>query len=491
MSTDQIAGSGNPQVTDGDGADAAKAEFERLAGSSGARIQEVLKTETRPVPKVLSETSATDLGTEGIPIERYLSRDFHQLEIEQVWRKTWQMACREEDIPNPGDHIVYEIVNDSFLVVRNRDGSIKALTNACLHRGRRLRSEGGCVPEFRCPFHGMTWDIDGSFQENPSTWDFPQVEPERFRLPQARVETWGGWVFINMDRDAPSLNEYMEGLDEHFAHRPLEKRYKVGHIAKVIPANWKIVQEAFMESFHLIATHPQLIASTADESSQYDVWPDKRHISRTITVAGYASPHITGSDDDAVMSSYLLNRQYYGRTLEGRDLVADDSMKPAVGQTPRQFISSLLRDQLKPLLGEEGAEEATDCELLDPIYYSLFPNFAPWMAAGPSIAYRFRPNGDDHESCIFDVYMMSPVPPGQEAPPPCEVHWLEPDQPWTDAEELGRLGPVLNQDDNNIPEVQRGLKALERFGRGLTVSRYQESRIRHFHQTLMEYIEAP
>ena len=461
----------------------------QLSGSKGAKVQEVLKTETRPVPEIFTSESATDLGTDGIPISRYLSREIHELEVTKVWRKTWQMVCREEEIPKPGDHIVYEIVNDSFLIVRNGDGSIKALTNACLHRGRRLRSEGGCVPEFRCPFHGMTWDIDGKFQTNPSTWDFPQINPERFSLPQARVATWGGWVFINMDKDAPSLEDFLEGLPEHFAHRPLEDRYKAGHIAKVIPANWKIVQEAFLESFHLIATHPQLIGSVADESSQYDVWPDKRHISRTITVSGYASPHITGSDDDAVMANYLMNRQYYGQTLEGRDLVAGDDMKPAAGQTPRQFIAGMLREQLKPLLGDEAAEAATDCELLDPIYYSVFPNFAPWMAAGPSIAYRFRPNGDDHESTIFDVYLLSPVPPGQERPAPAEINWLEPDQPWTDAVELGRLAPVLNQDDNNIPEVQRGLKALERFGRGLTVSRYQESRIRHFHKTLMEYLE--
>lgn len=464
--------------------------IEELAGSTGPRVQEVLKTEQRPVPDVLRWESATDLGVEGIPIERYLSREFHELEVEKVWRRTWQMACREEDIPNVGDHVVYEIVNDSFLVVRTAENEIKALTNACLHRGRRLRSEGGCVPEFRCPFHGLTWNIDGSFAVNPSTWDFPQVDPGRFRLPEARVATWGGFVFINMDRNAPSLESYLEGLPEHFAHRPLEDRYKSGHVAKVVPANWKVVQEAFLESFHLIATHPQLLGSTADESTEYDVWPDKRHISRAITVAGYASPHMTGTDDDVIMANYLLNRQYYGRTLEGRDLAVDDDIKLAEGQTPREFIAAQLREQLKPLLGEEGAEAATDCELLDPIAYTVFPNFAPWMAAGPSIVYRFRPNGDDHESCILDVMMLSPVPPGQERPKPCEVHWLTEEQEWTDAEELGRLGPVLNQDAFNIPEVQRGLKALRRFGRGLTMSRYQESRIRHFHRTLAEYIAA-
>ena len=181
------------------------------------------------------------------------------------------MACREQDIPNVGDHVVYEIVNDSFIVVRTSPTEIKAFVNACLHRGRRLRSEGGCVPNFRCPFHGFTWNIDGTFRENPSGWDFPQINPERFSLPQVRVGTWGGFVFINMDRNAPSLEEYLEDLPKHFTHRPLEDRYTSIHIQKVVRTNWKVAAEAFLESFHLVATHPQLLGSTANSNFFHDL----------------------------------------------------------------------------------------------------------------------------------------------------------------------------------------------------------------------------
>lgn len=457
-----------------------------LNGSTGPRVQEVLESERRSVPDVFRREAATDLGVDAIPIERYLSREFHELEVERVWRKTWQMACREEEIPNVGDHVVYEIVNDSFMIVRTTPNEIKAFVNACLHRGRRLREEGGCVPNFRCPFHGFTWNLDGTLAENPSGWDFPQINPENFTLPQARVGTWGGFVFINMDRNAPPLDEYLESLPEHFKHRPLEDRYKAAHIAKVLPANWKVAAEAFLESFHLVATHPQLLGSTSDESTEYTVWPDQRHISRAITVAGYSSPHMEATDD-AILANYLLNRQYYGQTTQGRDLVADD-LQLAEGQHPREFIADQLREQLKPLLGEEEAEAATDCEVLDPIAYTVFPNFAPWMAAGPSIVYRFRPNGDDHESSIIDVIFLSPHPPGTERPEPAAVKWLAEDEEWTSVKELGRLAPVLDQDSSNIPEVQRGLKTLHHYRRGLMMSRYQESRIRHFHKTLMEYI---
>jgi nitrite reductase/ring-hydroxylating ferredoxin subunit len=457
--------------------------------STGPRVQDALKAEQRVVPEVLRWESASDLGVSAIPIRRYLSREFHEAEVEGVWRKVWQMACREEDIPEVGDCVVYEIVKDSFLIVRTGPGQIKAFVNACLHRGRRLRSEGGSVPYFRCPFHGFTWNIDGTFSESsPSQWDFPQINPERFSLPQIRVDTWGGFVFINPDRDAVSLEEYLEGLPEHFAHCPLEDRYKSIHVQKVVQANWKIVAEAFLESFHLAATHPQLIGSVADESTEYDVWPGRRHISRAITLAGVASPHIQASDDEAVLDNYLLNRQYYGRTMGGRDLVADD-VRPTDGQNPRQFLAGQLRKQLAPMLGPEAAEAATDCEILDPIAYAVFPNFHPWMAAGPSIVYRFRPNGDDHRSTLMDLIFLSPYPPGTERPKPVPVHYLTQEQDWSDAEELGRMGPVVNQDAKNIPEVQRGLEALQGFRRGLMMSRYQESRIRLFQQTLMEYMD--
>lgn len=180
----------------------------------------------------------------------------------------------------------------------------------------------------------------------------------------------------------------------------------------------------------------------------------------------------------------------FGQPVEGRDLAVTDDIKLAEGQTPREFIADMLRAQLKPLLGEREADAATECEILDPIAYTVFPNFDPWMAAGPSLVYRFRPNGDDHESCIFDVMFLSPVPPGQERPKASTMRWLSENEEWSDAEELGRLGSVVNQDAYNMPEVQRGLKTLEKFRRSVMMSRYQESRIRLLHRTLMEYIES-
>ena len=178
-----------------------------MARCPGPSMQDLLKSEGEVVPTVLREESYVDYGDNPIPVERYTSQAFHDREVEHLWRKVWQMVGRTEQIPNVGDHLVYDIADDSLLVTRVSETEIKAYYNACLHRGTRLRDEGGHVPAFRCPFHGFTWGLDGTRKGVPCRWDFPTLKDEDFQLPEARVATWGGFVFINMDPDCVPLEE--------------------------------------------------------------------------------------------------------------------------------------------------------------------------------------------------------------------------------------------------------------------------------------------
>jgi len=159
----------------------------RLARSPGITYQELLDTDTHPVPEVLRLESPRFLGDADVPIERYISREYHELEKERLWKRVWQFACREEHIPGPGDYNVYEIADMSFIVVRQPDMSIKAYPNACLHRGRRLKDYDGHCSELRCPFHGFAWALDGSLSDVPARWDFPHVDERAdvdFMLPE-------------------------------------------------------------------------------------------------------------------------------------------------------------------------------------------------------------------------------------------------------------------------------------------------------------------
>ena len=131
------------------------------ARSPGISYQELLDTDTHPVPEVLRIDHPRDLGSDDIDASRYTSRAWHEQEVEHLWRKCWQFVCRTEEIAEVGDFVIYEIVRDSYLVIRTEEG-IKAYPNACLHRGRRLKDFDGSCSELRCPFHGFAWRLDGS-----------------------------------------------------------------------------------------------------------------------------------------------------------------------------------------------------------------------------------------------------------------------------------------------------------------------------------------
>ena len=179
-------------------------------------FQKLLEHEKVPVPEFLRPTE-TKMSDEDIPVARYISREFHLREMEKLWLKTWQFVAREEQVSNPGDHIVYDIGDQSIIVVRGDDGVIRGFYNSCLHRGRALRNVSGTTRELRCPFHGFTWSLEGAFKSLPCAWDFEHLKDRDMALPQVRVESWAGFVFINFDEHAPSLQEYLEVLPDHFA----------------------------------------------------------------------------------------------------------------------------------------------------------------------------------------------------------------------------------------------------------------------------------
>lgn len=385
----------------------------------------------------------------------------------------WQWACREEDLPDVGDYRVYDVASASILVVRTAPGRIKAYHNACLHRATQLKVGEGNAPELRCPFHGWSWNLDGSLKTVPCRWDFPQVTDAGFALPECKVATWGGFVFVNMDPSAEPLEQFLETVVDHFESWPLEDRFAAVHVAKVMPANWKVTMEAFIESYHVVATHPQILPYTGDANTQYDVY---RNHSRMITAFAVQSPHLGPDVDEQELADAILGRQ---TAAQGAAVEVPE------GKTAREVVAQVTRRALTRRTGVD-LSGISDSEALDAIEYFVFPNFMPWAGVGAPICYRFRPNGDDPDSSVMDVVLLSPVPEG-ERPPAAKVRFLRDDEKWTDAPELGGLGAIFEQDTSNLARIQRGLKASVK---GVTLAEYQESRIRHFHAVLDRYLRA-
>ncbi len=170
-------------------------------------------------------------------------------------------------------------------------------------------------------------------------------------------------------------------------------------------------------------------------------------------------------------------------TMIDRSLDGEPMMRVAPGMTARSTFAQAVRMQLGGAVPNVGG--LSDAELVDSIYYTVFPNFHPWGAYN-RIVYRFRPLGNDPHHCIMEVIYLAPF--RGRRPPAAKVHWLADDEDWTQAPELGFLTRVFNQDTANLGKVQKGLRAAVHDH--VTFGQYQETKIRHFHALLEKHLNA-
>jgi phenylpropionate dioxygenase-like ring-hydroxylating dioxygenase large terminal subunit len=446
-------------------------------------VQDLYPNDAKQPPPGLLNESSDNLATTDIPTDRYWSQEWHKMEVEHVWKKTWQVACRNEDIPNEGDFVVYDIVDDSVIVVRSSTGEIKAFTNSCLHRGTSIVDDAGSVTEFRCPYHGWSYDLDGQLTSLPAAWDFSHLNIDELQLPAVQVDTWAGFVFINLDPESSTLNEYLGVLPEHLDDFNIGNRYKAVHVSKVVPCNWKVAQEAFIEGYHVAETHfektPEgkiavsgAAVSNYDTSIQYDYW--KPHVTRMNMLGGIPSGYIS----DQLPSEQSIVDAYFARK-------PGDSVTLAKGRTAR----SLIAEHNRKIWGKShnvNLTTASDAEMIDQIQYTLFPNFTVWPTIVAPLVYRFRPEGDDPNHSIFEIWMLHPIADDGSHPTPMTELRLDEDQLWSSIPELGGYGPVIDQDTPNFPRIQKGLRASKKGA--VSLANYQENRIRVFHDTLEMYL---
>ena len=443
-----------------------------LVRCPGTTWQDVLDADSRPVPEYLRAESPYLNGFDDIPKERYLSREWHNLEKERLWSRVWQFACREEHLPHVGSYIVYDIADQSYLVTRVGENDIKAYPNACLHRGRLLKTYDGRCSEFRCPFHGFAWHLDGKLKHIPADWDFPHLADrmQDMNLPEVKVGTWAGFVFINPDPNCETLQEFLgPEIQQHFERWGFNNRYVAAHVCRVIRCNWKIANEAFTEGYHVNATHPQGVTYTGDPQSQIDFWGNT---ARELSPKGIPCPLLDYTPTEEEMLRDALD------VREGEPL----PIPFEEGDTLRGALSAAGRERFRATFGD-GVDELTDAEFLDAWNYMVFPNFHPWGAFN-RIVYRFRPNFDDHETCLYEIMFLAPFK--GERPPPAQAIHLGPDDPWTDAPALEKLAMVAEQDTFNMERVHQGLKVLRR--EGVMLSRYQEALIRWRHDLIESYV---
>jgi len=461
------------------------AEMDPALGTArcpGTDWQDLMARDSRPAPECLTQDSYTYLGSEPLDTARYTSEEFAAAEREKMWPYVWQFAAREEDIPEAGDYLVYENAGRSYILSRQDDGSIRAMHNVCLHRGRKLRDSDGAADKFVCPFHGFAWNKDGSFDTMPCQWDFAHLSKDGLALPQAEVGRWGGYVFVREEAGGPSLEAFLSPLPEHFNRWRHEECTTVIWVAKEVAANWKVTAEAFMEAWHTIVTHPQLLPFTGDCNSAYWFWGD--HVNANLVPFGVLSPHLDpeGKSQQWIVDEFI---KYNGRSSDNYDPEGDPyAVSVPDGQTAREALGGALRKSYEEQSGYDHSG-ATDSELLDALVYNVFPNFGPWGGFMPNIVYRWLP-GKTPDTCVMDVRVLARAKNGEPIPRGVPRHVLTLDQKWTEAAELGGLGAVFEQDMDNLPFVQEGLHA-SKTGK-VQLANYQEIRLRQFHRTMDKYI---
>ena len=356
------------------------------------------------------------------------------------------------------------------MVVRGEDMQIRAFVNSCPHRGMQFFDAGtqGTGKQFlRCPFHGMSWQLDGQLRDIPCRWDFPHIQDENFGLDELPCDTWGGFVFINLDKDAIPLDDYLEVLPAHFADWDLGNRYISLHTEKVLPGNWKMCMEGFMEAYHVLATHPEGLRFSAWANTQYDLLSP--HVNRFIQTLASGNPQFEKEFSQAEIYKSI---GYPDELQEGK--------------TARQQHAENTRRMVGEQLGKDLSDVPTSI-LLDSIEYHVFPNACFFPGINIPLIYRFRPLGVD--KCIHEIMMLTPVPDSGERPAPAGKVHLEIDEPYVSVESFAenRLSFVLDQDTDNFKRQWAGMKASLKGKQ--TLGNYQEARIRHFHKTLTGYLD--
>ncbi len=206
------------------------------------------------------------LGTDPIPIEPYISREYFALERERVFRNVWLNVGRIEHIPNPGDYVVVAlpVCRTSVVVVRGKDGQLHAFHNMCSHRGNKVVwDQGGSCRNFTCKFHGWSYGLDGRLTFIPDEQGFSGLQKDRLGLTPVAVDTWAGFIFIHLDPNPTEtlrayLAEVVPGLEGYPFSELSATRFRW---RAEIKANWKVAQDAFQEGYHLPVRHK---ASAAD-----------------------------------------------------------------------------------------------------------------------------------------------------------------------------------------------------------------------------------
>jgi Rieske 2Fe-2S family protein len=217
--------------------------------------------------------SRTSFGQRTLPREVFVSDAIFATERERVFGASWLLVGHASDVADAGDYFVHDVDRESVIVLRDSAGALRAFHNHCRHRGSRLcaQASGRFGTTIQCPYHAWTYALDGALRDVPVMTDVDGFDTADFPLHPVALETWQGFIFINLAASPRPFADAMPGLASRFAHRDTAALRSAHRRSYDVAANWKLIFHNFSECYHCPTVHPLLNGLTPFRDSENDL----------------------------------------------------------------------------------------------------------------------------------------------------------------------------------------------------------------------------
>ncbi len=208
-----------------------------------------------------------------LPGKYYTSEDIYKEELDKIFYKRWILVGREEQIPHAGDYFLYNIENESLIVTRDAGNKVNAHFNVCRHRGTRMCTESKghfAGKSIQCPYHAWTYNLKGELAGAPLMNELKQFDKKNYSLHSAKVQTWEGFIFINMDENPTPFEKEFAPLIGKWTDRKFPELRIAHTIEYNLKCNWKLILQNYQECYHCPGVHPLLAELTPFRGASHD-----------------------------------------------------------------------------------------------------------------------------------------------------------------------------------------------------------------------------